>query len=502
MKEECERMKVTEKLDSEEMERRREACSRAAEAGARHWAKVKPIAPGFSAVTLDTDLHMRLPIWRDGRELFALVTLHQGLFHIKEQDGKGVIYVLRTSEAGEPASGGQGTHTAELEVKLVPARTKYRAEPVTIEEALVQSYAQDLINAGREEEADEVIRDSYLRTYLKAEQGVIEDGALVGEGLPRQDSYPVPSVFKTLSKVSDSFTKIGNGEAVAIDVSGKNERDVLTTVSLDYANGGVKLGRPVSEFDIAVNDTIAGMYKYKNQVITARQVAVVLTQKEKPSPQLVSKVGKSMDRQRFTSVRINYDAELRGKEHFFEGEKVVTGYYETYMLKADKSEIETQAGTIETGYIINEWPILYRHDATFGQVATVKSRYIKAAAETARSTTENIVVRGYLVRRIERGGKGKQNGSIRYETIAERAGVDIAGKDAASRKRRKALADTVNGYLDAWRREGYVKAWHEYAEDGEVLTEWRRDAKTGEYETKRRKGCERKRAAGVCVQKE
>ena len=105
------------------------------------------------------------------------------------------------------------------------------------------------------------------------------------------------------------------------------------------------------------------------------------------------------------------------------------------------------------------------------------------------------------MRRIERGGKGKQNGSIRYETIAERAGVDIAGKDAASRKRRKALADTVNGYLDAWRREGYVKAWHEYAEGGEVLTEWRRDAKTGEYETKRRKGCERKRAAGVCVQK-
>ena len=485
--------KGLEKLSSEEVERRREACSLAAEAGARHWTKAKSMLTGFSAVTLDTDLHMRLPVWRDGREMIALITLHQGLFHVREQDGKGVIYVLRTSETGEPASGGQGGHTDELKIELVPARTQYRAEPVTIEEALLQSYAQDLRNEGREEEADEVIRDAYLKTV----RGGIEDGGLVGADVPKQDANRVTSLFKSLSKVSDSITKVNNGETVEIDVSGKGEAPVLTTVSLDYQRDDVKLSRPITEFDKTVHDAVASILKRKNQVITARQVAAAVAQKEDPNPTLVSKVEKSIDKQRFTAVTINYDAELRGKEHVFEGEKVESGLFETYMLKADKGKIETKAGTIETGYIVNDWPILYRHDATFGQVATVKARYIKAAADTARSTEENIVIRGYLVQRIERGGKGKQNRSIRYATIAEKAGLDIT----SSRKKKKTLSDTVAGYLDAWRREGYVREWYEYAEGGEVLTEWRKDRKTGKYETGRKDGCQRKGAAGVYVQK-
>lgn len=401
-----------------------------------------PIGPDMNLINLTEDVRMEL--WGDDGEPYNGV-IPSGSYFIATRDGTlgleaNYLYAA-TMESVRWTKGNPLTFRADGR----PFSFRVREQPVTVDELFVWTAANWYEDNGRPERARELIRQC---------------SGKAAEELPRQDTKKPRDVFQGLSKVSTQIQQVPNGEEVRFAVGGGSEGAVETILELNYEAEGMEISRRISQWDMVVHDAAASLYVAGNRVMTARQVAQLVTQKGKPSDEMVRKVEESFDRQRFTRVRIDYSAEMRGRNAEYEGEKVESYYHETYMLNASKQKITTAKGTEATGYVLNEAPIIYRHDAAVKQIATYKARQLQAISQGMSSTPGNVMLRRYLMRRISQAKSGHTNDHVRYETIAEYVGVDTS----KSRTPLSRLRDRVAKMLDACVTEGLIEGWSEYDE--------------------------------------
>lgn len=463
----------------------------------RNVTALQSLLPGWALYKLNRDVHIRYKT-DDGGNLAGTI---RGTFFIDLESGNpgsvtaaeagGAVWVYRFSGSVQDPS----NLTAKLSVSPLWVEAdgkRLREDPLSLNELLIWAAVNDLEDAGEAERARELI-DRYL-------------GGGGGQTIRRQDTNEVVDLIHGLSKVSSSITKVQNNQGVAIRVSSDKEaKEVRELLTLDYEADGVSICRPISNFDMAVHDAVASLWRAGNRVMTARQVAKVYTGREKPGQVIVKKIEESYDRQRRTFVRIDFTEALRGRPAEFDGEPVTSGYRETYMLKADKGVIETANGRREVGYVLDEPPIIYYHDQTLNQITAYPAKLVRAISAGVSSTESNVMLRRCLMERIQKARHGSTNDHIRYEAMAEYAGVDITNRTA-----RKRFIGAAWAYLDALTSEGFIDGWHEYADGGAVLTttarkvervtdEHGRTTDKATFETKRKSEFKQKKAAGVCV---
>lgn len=283
------------------------------------------------------------------------------------------------------------------------------------------------------------------------------------------------------NKMANTITKgIVDVGKVTLEVNRRGAKKLIeTTCILSYEGDNVKLtGRQAfTQYDRSVYDAVSTLYVAGDpaHVITPAQVYRTMTGTDStPSPQQLAAVTRSLDKMRFIRARINCTDELRARRITLNSQQINHGEIDTYLLTAEAVRVEAGGNKI-TAYKVIKTPILYEYASAIGQVLTLPAAVIDVkklnrdgsiSTRSMPSTEDRIVVKSYLIRRIE-GMKGK-NG-LHKNTIPlydyERDGetheglYSIAGRADADRKEQQRLRDDVEAMLAYWAAAGFIKGF-------------------------------------------
>lgn len=286
--------------------------------------------------------------------------------------------------------------------------------------------------------------------------------------MPVQDTLSPTTHYQGISKLSECALDVDNGEEVALNMGGRNEkRSVQTILGLSYEGDAISTSKPLRPFDESVHNAIATLWADQfgdgmsgRLTITPQQVFRVMTgAKSKPDARSLERVMDSIDRQRFIRVTLDWTAEMRRQR----GDDVTKFKRETYMLNADKVMMTSRGGREVTGYVLNSPPVFYEHDKTTKQITSYPQRVLESIAGAVSSTPTNITLRDYALKRIARMRNTKAHAPkrITYDTWFKNI-----GRDDLSVKERQRLMRSARKILDALVGAGVISSWKEYETGG------------------------------------
>lgn len=262
------------------------------------------------------------------------------------------------------------------------------------------------------------------------------------------------------SKVSSELTKdfIGRGE-IPIKVNKKNaKKEVLVYASLTYEGENIELSgrQEFTPYDRVVHNSVVTLHAAGNEIFTPEMVYRAmngLTESEKVSPQAIGAVTRSIEKSRVTKLTIDYTQEAKERNLDVEEAK-----YDGMLLNADKVTVSV-SGVKKEAYRLLRTPILYEYSQQIKQIISVPIQLLQTK-EALRSTDEVIVIRFYLIQRIEIMKNNKsQSNKILYSTIFEEL-----GKTNPTKQKAEKIRDATKAILGLLVKKEYIKDYVEYKE--------------------------------------
>lgn len=302
----------------------------------------------------------------------------------------------------------------------------------------------------------------------------------VREALPRLTSIVPQKHVSPMNKLANSLRElidVGERDLTVMNEGKPNEVNTRCLVSYEGDNVTLSGRQTFTEYDRNVADAVTSLYLYgdPSHVVTPASVyraMVHATEGETPSPQQIGAVTKSLDKLRFVRVRVNLVDEFTQRDISLDGEQIVDGEIDTYLLALTKLKVNA-GGQNVTAYKVMSTPILYEYASLVRQVITVPARYLDirepARANSGevewvkvRNTEQRIEIKGYLLRRIERmkGKTGKRQS--RHITYADL--YDKLGEKNPSRKKQQQIREYVTKCLESWKHDGYIAGYSDLVE--------------------------------------
>ncbi len=351
------------------------------------------------------------------------------------------------------------------------------------EEAIEQfkRFEPFLINLIGKESAQQPIKIenfiAALETFLRKEYPATEAQELIehlNSVVP--DKHVIPN-----NKLANTLTRIPTGADVSLEVSKIGAKKLTETkVILSEEGENVQLSgrRPFTEYDRNVYNAVSSLFVYGDPSHRMTPAMVYramtgMTGNEKPTREQIKTVTESLDKMRFIRVRIDCTAELQKRRITLNSKQINRGMIDTSLLMAKACEVES-GGNIVKAYHVMDPPILYEYAAALKQVLTLPASMLdvkildKKGNPTRRSlpnTESRILIKGYLLRRIE----GLKGGKLHNPVIAlydyEKDGethqglCSIAGKPNADRTEARRIREDAEKMLSFWQAVGFIKGY-------------------------------------------
>ena len=214
----------------------------------------------------------------------------------------------------------------------------------------------------------------------------------------------------------------------------------------------------ITPYDREVHDAVVTLHVAGNKIVTPEMVYRAMngmTESEKLSPQAIDAVTRSMDKSRYTTLKIDFSQEAQAYK------KDCKAIYEGYLLACDKLTVSTGGRTKEAYRLLRE-PILLEYSKISGQIITVPIKLLQTKGNI-RSTEDVIVLRGYLLRQIE-GMKSRtfhRINKIAYKSIFTE--LDILPDNYANYKEKtRKIREHVIAILGGWVKQNYIKNYEQY----------------------------------------
>lgn len=258
------------------------------------------------------------------------------------------------------------------------------------------------------------------------------------------------------------------------------KKRIETSCILTYEGDNVELvGRnhlPFSEYDRNVYDAITSIYVFGDEShnFTPSMVFRAMTgmqESEKITDEQEAAVVNSIEKMRFVRVRVNCTAELQARNITLNSQQINNGEIDTYLLPAKACTLEAGGQQVK-GYHLMDVPILYEYASAVNQVLSVPTHILDikeindncSIGARLPNTESRIVIKGYLLRRIE-GMKGKNNLNSRIIALFDyqkdnettKGLYSIAGKSDASRTEMQRIRKDVEKMLIFWKTIDYIK---------------------------------------------
>lgn len=297
---------------------------------------------------------------------------------------------------------------------------------------------------------------------------------------PTQHIIPNNKITNALSAGHISFSEHLEDFFPVRVSKNKAKKEVISSIMVAYEGENVQITgrRPFTEYDRNVYNAVVSLYAQGDpqHVMSPAMIYRAMTglpEASNPSPQQIGAVSRSIDKMRFTRVRIDCTEELKQRKAQLNGVPIVNGKVDTYLLNADGAQVSAGGHTIEA-YRINQPPVLYEYSRAVNQVLTVPADLLAIKEVDKKgvynsfvpNTESRIQVKGYLLRRIE-GMKGKNalNSNIISLTSYDKDGkhhqgiYEIYGKPEPSTKDATIIRSFISDVLDFWIAEKYIKGY-------------------------------------------
>lgn len=272
-------------------------------------------------------------------------------------------------------------------------------------------------------------------------------------------SYPA-SYITPIDKVSNKAFEgvLNSSEPIGVEVvkKAKSRKPIYTLVSIDIAElEGVKINgrRELTAFDREVHDAIITLYvEGGNTYITVNMIYQMMTGKRGAhcSSKQAQAISDAITKLMFSHAVIDasQEAQLRGLDK---------ARYDSNLLNAKRLTVSANGQTTEAIKILDT-PILYDYAERRNQIGRFD---VKLLDSPVNKTEENIVLDGYLRRRIlSMKGSSKLSPTIKYETVYKQLEI-TASSDGALRKKKLKVRETVKKLLDFYKKEGFIKGYVE-----------------------------------------
>ena len=238
--------------------------------------------------------------------------------------------------------------------------------------------------------------------------------------------------------------------------------DIKTRVSLSFDfDEKVDLPKNYTQYDRAVFNAICSIYEEGTTHFTPSMVYRVMTGKTKDlkiTPQTISAVTRSIEKQRKSTVKIDGTAELKKRK--IENAEELT--FDSNILNLDKVTAVVNGAKTEC-YCFLRSPMLYDYCKCTRQIITVPLKLLDT--KSVRNTSDIIVIKEYLLRQIELIKKGYRNNSkMLYDTVFKECGISITDRSVTKRYR-----GYIEKLLQEWVEMKHIKAYNEHKQGNKVV---------------------------------
>lgn len=263
------------------------------------------------------------------------------------------------------------------------------------------------------------------------------------------------------------------------------ERKATTYFSMEWSaeDSGITLSRKMSPYDESVANAVYSLYEAGNGIITTRQICAQMKALESSNSGIdaaaINKTTKSIEKQRRTMAKIDATEvfERRGITDY-------TAKIETYFLPLRKITVKGKGKKerMEAYQFIEQPPVLANARA-LKQISTVPMEILQI--ENTNMTDDMIVLRDYLIRRVEAAKNKRLTKKMLYSTIYdlmdlaepslysylnatdEATGEIVTAETAYKRdlhnyqKKAATVRKNVKKILSSWVKKQYIKGYSE-----------------------------------------
>ena len=254
---------------------------------------------------------------------------------------------------------------------------------------------------------------------------------------------------KTKDNVSTFITQnmLNAGEQfLEMEKGGRVKRQIRTKVTFSYEGIDILAKKEFTLFDQEVHDAVVTLYKAGNSFISSAMVYRAMTGKtnsEYIHADKLKEIEESIDKCMFSKLVI--DASEEAAYYGFEEAR-----YDGALLSAEKVTIKMGGNRVAAYKILVE-PLLYRYAKAGKQISAID---IKLLDTPVSKTNDNIVLQGYLLRKIEAMKSDRaSNRIILYDDIYDILGISEPQKVKNHLQRVRKYVDTILKY---WKDENYI----------------------------------------------
>lgn len=322
--------------------------------------------------------------------------------------------------------------------------------------------------------------------------------------VPKFHVAPTHKLVNSLTQQTRDLDPKQDIISIVVDVAKRGaKKSVLTTCLLSYEGENLKItGRKqFLEYDRAVYNAVVSLYLAGNTIITCNMIWRTMngkTEQEQATPAQQAEVEESLEKLRFMRAQIDCSAEFEMRHISLEGDRINGGGYDDTLLHLKVRWLKTAKGQSYRAYEILATPILYEYSAAAGkqlQTQDIKTldvkkldRKGKPTTHSLEYTTQRVVIKSYLLRRIK-GMKGDNNldskcialRDYRKDGTAHDGLYTIAGHpelsqpapdnmtEAEKTKRKNTaryIREDAELMLKYWKTTGYIKGYTIYKDKG------------------------------------
>lgn len=270
----------------------------------------------------------------------------------------------------------------------------------------------------------------------------------------RPKNYIIPN-----NKLANALPhKIPYNEMVNLEVN--KQKGTLNPVTINYEDENIEIydeEKRFTPYDRTVHNAVCSIFEAGNINFTPDQVYRCmngLDNKASVSAQAVGAITKSLDKSRRIYAKVDYTQEaISYKLAPADTTRLI---FEDYILSARKVTLEA-GGHQVSGYKLNSKPLLYEYAQKTKQVITVPSHLLDTQG-VVNNTKEVIVIREYLIRRIEvMKASNRHSNKITFEKIYTQIGLTDPDKKKAGR-----IRTIIEKLLTLFASNKYIKKFEFY----------------------------------------
>lgn len=271
---------------------------------------------------------------------------------------------------------------------------------------------------------------------------------------------------KVIDLAFDGEGRLYDAEPILVKInSRKSKKEILSAANLNFDDRRIQITgkKELTSYDREVHDAIVTLYVGEgNEYITPQMIYRTMTGNKniRLMPKQKNTIINSIEKMMYSRIKIvasQQECEAYGFDEFS---------YDGALLFAEKLTATLNNNILEAYHLLRE-PVFYTCANKKNQIERLN---IKLLDSPVNKNKENIILQGYLYRRIlAMKNSKKMKPVIVYDTVYKY--LDIQAVSEASLRNKKAkIRKTIKKILDYWKEQNFITSYAENNCKNEIVS--------------------------------